>query len=81
MSVALGRQTGEHPAPPKGDSRRLTHMWGFWKGGPAVLSVNLAVGLMGGLAKFSFRALRLPEGGTTGDITTGSAPKAEAAKS
>lgn len=40
---------------------KLTHMWGFWKGGPAVFSVNLVMGLMGGLAKFSFRALRLPE--------------------
>lgn len=46
----------------------LTHMCGFWKGGPAVLSVNLVVGLIGGLAKFSFRALRLPAGGTTGDM-------------
>lgn len=36
-------------------------MCGFWKGGPAVFSVNLVVGLIGGLAKFSFRALRLPE--------------------
>lgn len=41
--------------------RRFTHMCGFWKGGPAVFSVNLVVGLIGGLAKFSFRALRLPE--------------------
>lgn len=49
-------------------------MCGFWKGGPAVLSVNLVVGLMGGLAKFSFRALRLPGGGMTGDITTGAEP-------
>lgn len=52
-------------------------MWGFWKGGPAVLSVNLAVGLMGGLAKFSFRALRLPEGGTTGHVMTLNAEAAE----
>lgn len=37
-----------------------THMCGFWKGGPAVFSVNLVMGLIGGLAKFSFRALRLP---------------------
>lgn len=36
-------------------------MCGFWNGGPAVFSVNLVVGLIGGLAKFSFRALRLPE--------------------
>lgn len=41
----------------------LTHMCGFWKGGPAVFRVNLVVGLMGGLAKFSLRALRLPERG------------------
>lgn len=37
-------------------------MWGFWKGGPAVFSVNLVVDLIGGLAKFNFKALRLPEG-------------------
>lgn len=36
-------------------------MCGFWKGCPAVLSVNLALGLIGGLAKFSFSALRLPD--------------------
>lgn len=40
----------------------VTHMCGFWKGGPAVFSVNLVMGLIGGLAKFSFRALRLPVG-------------------
>lgn len=38
-------------------------MWGFWKGGPAVLSENLVMGLMGVLAKLSFRAFRLPAGG------------------
>lgn len=45
-------------------------MWGFWKGGPAVLSVNLVMGLMGGLAKFSFRALRLPAERGDGHVTT-----------
>lgn len=35
-------------------------MWGFWKGGPAVFSVNRVVGLIGGLAKFNFSAFRLP---------------------
>lgn len=48
----------------------LTHMWGFWKGGPAVLSVNLVMGLIGGLAKFSFRALRLPVERGEGHVTT-----------
>lgn len=38
-------------------------MWGFWNGGPAVLRVNLVVGLIGGLAKFNFSALRLPDRG------------------
>lgn len=52
----LRRRFGQrHP----GDGE-VTHMWGFWKGGPAVFSVNLVMGLTGGLAKFSFRALRLP---------------------
>lgn len=46
-----------------------THMWGFWKGGPAVLSVNLVMGLMGGFAKFSFRALRLPAERGDGHVT------------
>lgn len=40
-----------------------THMCGFWKGSPAVFRVILEVGLMGGLAKFNFRALRLPARG------------------
>lgn len=44
----------------------VTHMCGFWKGGPAVFSVNLVMGLIGGLAKFSFRALRLPVGRRAG---------------
>lgn len=48
----------------------VTHMCGFWKGGPAVFSVNLAMGLIGGLAKFSFRALRLPAERRVGHMTT-----------
>lgn len=40
---------------------KRTHMWGFWNCGPAVFRENLVMGLMEGLAKFSFRALRLPE--------------------
>ncbi len=40
-----------------------THMCGFWKGSPAVFRVILEVGLVGGLAKFNFRALRLPDKG------------------
>lgn len=47
----------------KPGGEKVTHMCGFWKGGPAVFSVNLVIGLIGGLAKFSFRALRLPERG------------------
>lgn len=43
--------------------RRSTYMWGFWNGGPAVFRVNLVVGLIGGLAKFNFSALRLPDRG------------------
>lgn len=39
---------------------RQTHMWGFWNWGPAVFRENRVMGLMEGLAKFSFRALRLP---------------------
>ena len=35
-------------------------MCGFWKAAPAVCSVKRDVDLIGGLAKFSFRALRLP---------------------
>lgn len=37
-------------------------MWGFWKEGAIGLSGSLEVGFTGGLAKFSFRALRLPVG-------------------
>lgn len=48
----------------------VTHMWGFWKGGPAVFSVNLVMGLIGGLAKLSFRALRLPVGRGDGHVIT-----------
>lgn len=40
-----------------------THMCGFWKGSPAVFRVILEVVLTGGLAKFNFRALRLPDRG------------------
>lgn len=40
----------------------VTHMCGFWKGGPVEFRANLVAGLIGGLAKFSFRALRLPSG-------------------
>lgn len=36
-------------------------MWGFWKGGVG-LSGSREVGFTVGLAKFSFRALRLPGG-------------------
>ena len=36
-----------------------------------MLSVNLVMGLIGGLAKFSFRALRLPARGGDGHVTTG----------
>lgn len=35
-------------------------MWGFWKEGGVGLSGSLEAGFTGGLAKFSFRALRLP---------------------
>lgn len=45
-------------------------MCGFWKGGPAVFSVNLVMGLIGGLAKFSFRALRLPAERRDGHMIT-----------
>lgn len=38
-------------------------MCGFWKGSPAVFRVILEVVLTGGLAKFNFRALRLPDRG------------------
>lgn len=38
----------------------LTHMCGFWKDGGVGLMESLDVGLTGGLAKISFRALRLP---------------------
>lgn len=41
-------------------SAASTHMCGFWKEGGVGLSGSLEVGFTGGLAKFSFRALRLP---------------------